>query len=164
VSIACPGGGKQDMKPRPLSSEMIRARVMRRLKRYSGKSLLEHIALFMGGVQLLELHHKGLLANWYRRDLEAMERWTLGRTARELRSAGVRPDYCHLLESLVEKRNFVVHELLASETLQHSIVRSATGRSARKILDPATYELEQLFVLALWCDKHGGLGLARSST
>ena len=146
---------------KPMSAAMIRARVMRRLERYTSASYLEHFALFMGGVQLLELHHKGLLSEHYGKDLEAMERWTLGRVANEMRAAGVRPDYCELLSSLVTSRNWIAHEMLASEALLRSLLNGARTRLGRKILDPATYELEQLFVLAQWCDKYDGWNAAQ---
>src|SRR5690348_3398643 len=102
---------------RPMSAATIKARVMRRLDRYTGVNYLEHFALFMGGVQLLEMHHKGLLAQRYKRDLEQMERWTLGRVTNEMRAAGVRPDYCELLSHLVTSRNFIAHEMLANNAL-----------------------------------------------
>ena len=142
-----------------MSASMIKARVMRRLDRYVGISYLEHVALFMGGVQLLELHHKGLLAQRYGKDIDAMERWTLGRVANEMSAAGVRPDYCERLSSLVKSRNFIAHEMLANEMLLRSLVKGGLHRHGRKILDPATYELEQLFVLAAWCDKYDGWGI-----
>jgi hypothetical protein len=119
-------------------------------------SYLEHFALFMGRVQLLEMHHKGLLAQRYGRDLDEMERWTLGRVANEMRAAGVRPDYCDLLSSLVTSRNFIAHEMLASNALLRSLIKGWSPRQGRKVLDPATYELEQLVVLASWCDKYNG--------
>jgi hypothetical protein len=139
-----------------MSAATIKARVMRRLDRYMGCSYLEHFALFMGGVQLLEMHHKGLLAQRYGRDMEGMERWTLGRVANEMRVAGVRPDYCELLSRLVTSRNYIAHEMLASNALLRSLVKGWSPRFGRKILDPATYELEQLVVLATWCDKYNG--------
>lgn len=141
---------------KPMSAATIKARVTRRLRRYVGISYLEHFALFMGGVQLLELHHKTLLAQRYGKDLNSMERWTLGRVANEMRAAGVRPDYCEFLSSLVASRNFIAHEMLASEALLQSLVKGGSPRRGRKILDPATYELEQLFVLAAWCDSYDG--------
>jgi hypothetical protein len=145
---------------KPMSAAMIKARVMRRLNRYMGLNYLEHFALFMGGVQLLEMHHKGLLAQRFGRDLEEMERWTLGRVVNEMRAAGVRPDYCEFLSSLVKSRNFIAHEMLASTALMRSLVKGWSPRQGRKVLDPATYELEQLVVLATWCDKYDGWGAA----
>jgi hypothetical protein len=143
-----------------MTADVIKARVMRRLKRYVGISYLEHFGLFMGGVQLLELHHKQLLAKSFGQDLDAMERWTLGRLATEMRRLGVRPDYCDLLSSLVTSRNFIAHEMLANDALLRSLVKGGLHRAGRKVLDPATYELEQLFVLAAWCDHHNGWGAA----
>ena len=139
-----------------MSPATIKARILRRLDRYTGVNYLEHFTLFMGGMQLLEMHHKGLLAQHYQRDLEQMERWPLGRVANEMRAAGVRPDYCELLSHLVTTRNFIAHEMLASNALLRSLVKGPSPRQARKVLDPATYELEQLIVLASWCDKYDG--------
>jgi hypothetical protein len=143
-----------------MSPATIEARVMRRLGRYKGVSYLEHFALFMGGVQLLEMHHKGLLAQRYGKALEEMERWTLGRVANEMRAVGVRPDYCALLSSLVTSRNFIAHEMLASYAMLKSLVKGWSPRLGRRVLDPATYELERLVVLASWCDKYDGWGAA----
>ncbi len=145
---------------KPMSAAMIRARVMRRLNRYVGISYLEHFALFMGGVQLLEMHHKGLLAQRYGKELQDMERWTLGRVANEMRVAGVRPDYCQLLSRLVTDRNYIAHEMLANYALLRSLSNGWSPRQGREVLNPATYELEQLFVLATWCDKYDGWGAA----
>jgi len=147
---------------KPMSAAMIKYRVGRRLSRYMGISYLEHFALFMGGVQVLEMHHKVLLAERYGKDLDQMERWTLGRINKEMLAAGIRPDYCAFLSELVTKRNFIAHEMLANNALLRSLSSGFSPRQERKVLDPATYELEQLFVLAAWCDKYDGWGAKQS--
>lgn len=81
-----------------------------------------------------------------------------------MRAAGVRPDYCDLLSNLVKSRNFIAHEMLASSALLRSLVKGFSPRQGRKVLDPATYELEQLVVLASWCDRYDGWDGAAQQT
>jgi hypothetical protein len=134
-----------------LTTEEIRAAVSQRLDRYARLNLFEQFALFMGTAQILELALKSVLQQKYGLELERMERWTLGRTARELRDQGCRTDFCQLLDSVVEYRNHIAHELLAAQALLKSLLDGAdTGRLATKHLDLAIYELEQLVVLYDW--------------
>jgi hypothetical protein len=114
--------------------------------------------MFMGKAQVLELGLKQLLARRYGCDFDQMERWTLGRTAMELKQRGVRKDFIDLLESLVERRNFVAHELLAGDAL----IKLLTGRStraARRSLQHAIYELEQILLLHDWLEEHSAWDL-----
>jgi hypothetical protein len=67
-----------------LSHEQISAAVAKRLEKYEAFGFLERFAMFMGVGQLLELSLKGMLHRRFGIDLEQMERWTLGRTAKVL--------------------------------------------------------------------------------
>jgi hypothetical protein len=136
-----------------LERDEIKKAVFERLEKYRRLSLLEHFAMFMGGAQLLEVQLKGVLAGSFGVEHDRMERWTLGRVQRELGARGCRADFVQLLESLVNYRNHIAHDLLANVTLLKSLVKGA-GRFERKILDPATYELEQLLFLAQVTDEH----------
>ena len=84
-----------------LSSERIQEGIRQRLRKYEDKSMLERFALFMGTTQLLELSLKALVHRKYHIALDRSERWTLGRTARELRDRGLRSDFCAYLDSVV---------------------------------------------------------------
>ena len=94
--------------------------------------LLEQFAMFMGKAQILELGLKQLLARRYECDIDQMERWTLGRTTRELNERGLRRDFIALLENLVELRNFVAHELLVGDVL----INLAPGGAQERRGDP----------------------------
>lgn len=138
-----------------LDQDQIRGAVSERLEKYRRLSLLEHFAMFMGGAQLLELHLKSVLARHFGVEHERMERWTLGRVKNELSARGCRADFIQLLDSLVTYRNHIAHDLLAGVILANSLVEGA-GRLEAKSLYPATYELEQLLVLATVTDEHDG--------
>jgi hypothetical protein len=138
----------------PLTSEQIQEAVRRRLSKYEGKGLLERFALFMGVAQLLELSLKALLHRKYSVSFEDSERWTLGRSARELKERGLRPDFCRFLDSVVEYRNYVAHALLADEALRRSILGTQHSGREPKELSKGIYELEQLAFLHDWCEEH----------
>jgi hypothetical protein len=137
-----------------LNSEQIQEGIRQRLLKYESKSMLERFALFMGTTQLLELSLKALLHRKYQIALDESERWTLGRTARELRKRGLRPDFCGYLDSVVGYRNYVAHELLANEALRRSILGSNQSVREPKELIKGIYELEQLALLHDWCEEH----------
>lgn len=132
---------------RPLSASEIRKGTNRRLTKYEKLGFLEHFAMFMGMTQILELNLKRLLSEWGEYDFDAMDRWTLGRVARELRQSGLREDFLVLLDGVVAHRNYVAHELLANEMMLVVLMRGNTGRWGRHDLYRATYELEQLMFL-----------------
>jgi hypothetical protein len=73
--------------------------------------------MFMGTAQLLEAALQQLLVRRYKYDLERIERWTLGRTVRQLEARGLRSDVIRLLESVVEYRNYIAHELLLNDAM-----------------------------------------------
>jgi len=140
-------------KPQALTAKDIQRAVFKRLKPYDKLNFLEQFAMFMGKAQLFEIALKQLLARQYDYDFDALERWTLGRTARELKECGLRKDFVTLLESVVELRNLIAHELLASNVF----VTALTGRTARFVTRPlehGIYELEQIMFLHDWCEKH----------
>ena len=140
-------------KPRALPEKDIRRAVLRRLKPYDRLNFLEQFSMFMGKAQIFELALKQLLARRYGYDFDSMERWTLGRTARELKESGLRNDFVTLLESVVELRNFIAHELLASKVLVLALT-GKTGRFVTRPLEHGIYELEQIMFLHDWCEKH----------
>jgi hypothetical protein len=137
-----------------LNAEQIQEGVRRRLRKYEDKSMLERFALFMGVAQLLELSLKALLLRKYSVALEDSERWTLGRTMRELKDRGIRSDFLVFLDGVVGYRNYVAHELLADEALRHSILGTDHAVREPKELSKGIYELEQLALLHDWCEEH----------
>ena len=139
-----------------LSCEEIAAGVAERLKKYESLSFLESFAMFMGKAQILELGLKGLLHRRFGKELQTMERWTLGKTAKALKEHGLRPDFIHLLESVVGYRNYIAHELLANEAILRSLLSGESGRFEVRQLEKGTYELEQLMFLYDWTEEHQG--------
>ena len=144
---------KPTNKPKALSPGDIQLAVLKRLEPYEKLNFLEEFAMFMGKAQLFELALKQLLAHRYLYEFDAMERWTLGRTARELRKCGVREDFATLLDDVVEHRNFIAHEILAGGALVTALT-GKTGRFVRRPLEQGIYGLEQLMFLHDWCEKH----------
>lgn len=140
-------------KPKALTGKDIQRAVIRRLKPYDKLSFLEEFAMFMGKAQLFELALKQLLARRYNYEFDDMEGWTLGRTARELKKCGLRKDFVALLESVVEHRNFIAHELLASKALI-TVLAGTAARFVTRPLERGIYELEQILFLHDWCEKH----------
>jgi len=96
-----------------------------RLEKYKKLNSFEEFAMYMGVAQPLELSLKNLLSEKYNYDLDKMEKWTLGRTARELEKSGVRPDFITLLKGVVESRNYIAHELLANEIAYRSFFKDS---------------------------------------
>jgi hypothetical protein len=131
----------------------IQREVSKRLKKYNKLSFLEQFAMFIGSAQILELGLKHLLARRYKQDLEQMEKWTLGRTAKELKKFGLRQDFILLLESVVQYRNYIAHELLVNDAMLKALV-GKSGRLEQRHLGKGIYELEQIMVFHDWLEKH----------
>ena len=136
-----------------LDRDEIQQEVSKRLKKYNRLSFLEQFAMFIGSAQVLELGLKHLLARRYKQDLEQMERWTLGRTANELKKFGLRQDFIFLLESVVQYRNYIAHELLVNDAMLKALV-GKSGRLERRHLEKGIYELEQLMFLHDWIEEN----------
>lgn len=136
-----------------LSGEEIRSLVIKKLDAYKDLSFLEQYAMFMGKAQILEFGLKNLLARKYSVPLEDMERWTLGRVKNELEQRGLRADFIALLNSLVQYRNYIAHELLANNALISSIVEISPRMEGRDLWK-GTYELEQIIILHDWCEEN----------
>jgi hypothetical protein len=127
---------------------------LRRLAKYQKLGLLEQFAIFMGMAQLLEVRLKQLLAHRFGDNMDTIDRWTLGRTAKALKTHGLRSDLVVLLESVAQYRNHIAHELLASEIMLRALLGGKSLRAETRILERGVYELEQLNYLCDWCDKH----------
>jgi hypothetical protein len=141
-----------------LTSEEIRDAVFQRMEKYRDRNLLEHFGMFMGLAQLLELALKGLLHRRYGVQFEAMERWTLGQVAGALRDRHLRPDFLHLLGSVVQYRNHVAHSLLADAVVLRELYQGRPTRFETRALEKGTYELEQLWFLFEWTEEHNAWG------
>jgi len=136
-----------------LSAKEIEKAVNKKLEGYKNLSFLEQYAMFMGKAQILELGLKGLLARKYEVPFESMEKWTLGRVKNELSQRGLRQDFIAYLSSVVDYRNYIVHELLVN----NAITKSIANFSDRKLYGDffrGVYELEQIIVLYDWSEKH----------
>ena len=86
---------------------------------------------------MLELGLKRLLASLFQYDQEAIERWTMGRTTRELKTRGLRSDYISLLEQLVDYRNFIAHEYLATDARRAAGPASHLGSQSSAARTPS---------------------------
>ena len=136
-----------------LSAEEINNAVEKKIEGYEGLSFLEQYAMFMGKTQILEFGLKGLLARKYAVPFESMEKWTLGRVKNELSKKGLRPDFIAYLDSVVDYRNYIAHELLVN----NAITMSLANFSNRKLYGDffrALYELEHIIILYDWSEKH----------
>ena len=130
------------------------------LEKYKNLAFMERYAMYMGVAQILELQLKRLLVDLYGYDFESMEKWTLGRTHRELEKNELRPDFLKLLKNTVDNRNYIAHELLANKLLFHEILgdRIPEGhydKDTRK-LDKFIIELENLVFLFEWTNENKG--------
>lgn len=140
-----------------LSPEEIQSEVARRLTRYENLNFFEQFAMFMGIAQAVEISLKQLLHRRYAVEFETLERSTLGQVARLLKDRGLRPDFIALLDSVVGYRNHIAHSLLAHQIMLHSL-GAGTARFERRELEKGIYELEQLWFLYEWTEKHDAWG------
>ncbi|MCC7521731.1 MAG: hypothetical protein IT220_08875 [Flavobacteriaceae bacterium] len=140
-----------------LTREEIQAGTQNGTKKYENLDFLGKYAMYMGVAQLLEFGLKKLHQEKYGNTLEEMERWTLGRTKKELAAKGLRPDFIHFLESVVEYRNYIAHEILANFALMRSVIDNVETNHYSKderTLDKAILELEQLIFLFDWTNQN----------
>ena len=122
------------MKSEPsLSGEEIKLLVSQKLKAYKNLGFLEQYEMFMGKAQILEFGLKSLLTRKYSVPWETMEKWTLGRVKNELDQKGLHPDFIALLNSVVEYRNYIAHELLANNALISSMVEMSPRMGAGEL-------------------------------
>jgi hypothetical protein len=142
-------------KPPRLTDRQVTYRVFRRLKRYDKLSDLEQFAMFMGKAQVLELGLKRLLHRIFNYDHDRMEKWTLGRTTRELKDSGLRRDFIALLEAFADYRNHIAHEYLANEALLRRILGRDIGRLERKYLERGIFKVEEALLIYDWLEQHG---------
>ncbi|MCI0628332.1 MAG: hypothetical protein L0387_42890 [Acidobacteria bacterium] len=149
------------MQPRNephLDAREIQEQVLKRLEKYKDLNVLEQFAMFMGMAQVLEVGLKNLLGRRYKYDYEKMETWTLGKTTRELKERGLRTDFIVLLESVVEYRNYIAHELLVNDAMLKCLLSGDSGRVELRQLEKGIYELEQVVFLHDWCEEHNAWG------
>jgi hypothetical protein len=137
-----------------MSREEIQAEVSKRIAQYESLAFFEQFAMFMGKAQILELGLKGLLARDFAIADKTMERWTLGKVRVELVARDLRSDFCTLLKSLVDHRNYIAHELLANQALFSSLSNGDPGRFEVGRLHKGIYEVEQLILFYDWCEEH----------
>jgi len=143
-----------------LSGEEINKGTLKGLEKYENLNFMERFAMFMGVSQILELGLKKLLEDKYEYDFEKMERWTLGKTYKELENNKIRPDFLRLLKNTVDNRNCIAHELLANKILFHELLGNKIpenhyDKESRR-LDKFIYELEHLVFLFDWTNSNNG--------
>ena len=143
-----------------LKQRDIQRKVSKRLKKYEKLNYLGQFAMFMGTAQLLELGLKGVLVDKYGYEIEKIENKTLGWTTIELEKNKLRTDFITLLKSLVEKRNYVAHELLANELIKQTLSGGLKPKKhyskELRFLHKSIFEVEQVMVLFNWTSKNDG--------
>ncbi len=140
-----------------LTREEIQAGTQNGAKKYENLDFLGKYAMYMGVAQILEFGLKKLHQEKYGNTLEEMERWTLGKTKNELAAKGLRPDFINFLESVVEYRNYIAHEILANFALMKSVIDNIETNQYSKderTLDKAILELEQIIFLFDWTNQN----------
>lgn len=140
-----------------LTLEEIETGVQNGIKKYENLDFLGKYAMYVGVAQFLEFGLKKLHQERYGNTLQDMEKWTLGRTKKELAEKGLRPDFISLLESVVDYRNYIAHEILLNFALIKSITDNLKTNNYSKderILDKAILELEQLIFLFDWSNQN----------
>lgn len=134
-----------------LTREEIKAGTDKGLEKYKDRTFLEEYALFMGVAQLLEFGLKKLLEDKFEYDLEKMEKWTMGKVAKELRKNKLREDFLELLTSVIDYRNYIAHELLFDASLTQSLIGNLFPTDhypkSHRRLHKGIMELEQLAFL-----------------
>lgn len=124
----------------------IRPQLKKRLEVYEKLSFFEQYAMFMGKAQILELGLKRVLTDKFDYDFETMEKWTLGKLSRKLEKEHIRPDFLVLLNSVVEYRNFIAHEMLAAEAMISALLDGSIFTKNQRQLGKAIYEIEQIIL------------------
>ncbi|MBT1688867.1 hypothetical protein [Dawidia soli] len=143
-----------------LKQRDIERKVSKRLKKYKKLNYLGQFAMFMGTAQLLEIGLKNLLIARYGYKVEQIEKKTLGWTTAELEKNQLRTDFVKLLKSLVEKRNYVAHELLANEMIKETLLGGLKPKKHYskdlRFLHKSILEVEQVMVLFNWTSRNDG--------
>jgi len=103
--------------------------------------------MFMGKAQLVEMGLKNLLMTKYDYSEQKIERWTLGRLVKELKTLGLRSDFIALLEELTHYRNHIAHDLLLDYALMQRLTGSKAHRLSLKPLERGLYMVEQTIVV-----------------
>jgi hypothetical protein len=135
------------MKDRRLTGGQVQSKVVRRLRSYKKLNHLECFAMFMGKAQLVEIALKNLLMTKCDYSEQKIERWTLGRLVKELKTLGLRSDFIALLEELTHYRNHVAHDLLLDYALMQRLTGSKARRLSLKPLKRGLYMVEQTIVV-----------------
>jgi hypothetical protein len=141
-----------------LTGEEISKETSKRLEKYNGLNFFEEFSMFMGTAQILEFGLKKLLEEKFEYSLENIEKWTLGRVKNELKKNELREDFIILLESVVDYRNYIAHELLVNVGLMKALFKEILPddnySKDHRLLHKAINELEQLVFLFDWTQEN----------
>ncbi len=66
----------------------------------------------------------------------------------------LRADFIKLLESVVNYRNYIAHELLANQIIMEGLIKDYSGRFEFRELQHGIYELEQIALFYDWCQEN----------
>lgn len=150
----------KEVDTKKIDQRQIQKGIEKGLKKYKNLGFLEEYAMFMGVAQLLELGLKNLLVHKFNYYPEELEWKSLGQTKKELKKVKLRPDFLKLLESVVDKRNYIAHEILANRGLYLAIAGDKMPKKyydkEYRTLRKAIYELEQLVFVFDWTNQNNG--------
>lgn len=149
----------QSKKENVITQSDFRRETLKGLKKYDRLSFFEHYAMYMGVSQLVEISLKNLLDQKFGIDTEKSEKWSLGTVSKKLKELGLRADFFLLLDPVIIDRNYITHDMLASDYFMNGLFRSGRQKiftKDRRHLYRATYELEQLVFLISWCNDNNG--------
>ena len=132
----------------------IQDEVKKRLAKYEKLSFLEEYAMYLGVTQFLEFSLKSLLVRKFNYDLDDLEKKSLGQTKELLKKNKVRNDFIYLLESVIDYRNYIAHELLFNRAIISEYIPNNHYDKDYRLLHKAIYELEQLVFLLEWTNEH----------
>lgn len=143
-----------------LEPSELESQILSNLESYSSRSSFECFALLLGKAQILEFGLKNLRERNCGYMREEMEKWTLGRVASEMAAHAFRADYIGLLKDFVRQRNYIAHEMLASNAILRSMAPGLSPRFEFRQLQQPAYDLERLLILHDWCEEHHAWGLS----
>lgn len=141
-----------------LSKQKIDAGTSKGLEKYKGLGFMGKFAMYMGVSQIIELELKRLLSDKFEYDIDKIEKWTLGKTYKELEKCKLRPDFLVLLKNTIDNRNYIAHEIIANKFILNEILGDELPDyyydKESRYLDKFIYELEHLVFLFVWTNSN----------
>lgn len=136
---------RKEKNPVDIARKLHLTALSKRLKKYSKLNYFEQFAMYMGVAQLFELRLKNILIIKHGYEEEKLKMRTLGQIIYEFERKNLYISLIPFLKEIVEDRNYIAHNLLASDILFHYTIKKPIGTNTKrqKILIKACIELEQ---------------------